>query len=250
MKRFLLMLQFFTRIPINKELDIKENDFAKGIIFFPIVGLIIGGFNVLVYLLFKSFSSGILPLIMVTLANVLITGALHIDGLADTCDGIFSARKKEKMLEIMKDSRIGTNGTIAIFFDLGLRIALMSYINPKQIVSVILLTSIISRMMLGVLSYISSKGKNKTGLGSLFIGKVILKDTIITIIVGVLLSCMFLGYGSLVIIVINFAFMYLYRNYIFSKISVMTGDTLGAANELSEILILIITIIIGRYGLL
>jgi adenosylcobinamide-GDP ribazoletransferase len=250
MKSFLLMLQFFTRIPINKELDIKENDFARGIIFFPVVGLIIGGFNVLVYLLFKSFSPSILPLIMVTLANVLITGALHIDGLADTCDGIFSARKKEKMLEIMKDSRIGTNGTLAIFFDLGLRIALLSYINPKHIISVILLTSIISRMMLGVLSYISGKGKNKTGLGSLFIGKVILKDTIITIIVGVLLSCVFLGYGALVIIVINFAFMYLYRNYIFSKISVMTGDTLGAANELSEILILIITIIIGRYGLL
>jgi adenosylcobinamide-GDP ribazoletransferase len=248
MKKFLLMIQFFTRIPINKEIDIKEDDFARAIVYFPVVGLIIAIVNVLTYLIFAKISSGILPIVMTVLANVLITGALHVDGLADACDGIFSARKKERMLEIMKDSRLGTNGAIAIFFDLILRVVLLSTVSETHIIKVILVTTIISKTMVAVLAFISPK--RETGLGSLFVGVVSKKDMLIILLICGISSFLILGQGAIVIIGLNIVLMIIFRNYILSKLGVITGDILGAANEISEITVLVIFTIMQRFLLL
>jgi adenosylcobinamide-GDP ribazoletransferase len=246
MKSFILTLQFLTRIPINTEVEIKEDTFAKGIAYFPIIGFIIGLINVGVYFGFSKLFDGTLPLILVTLVNILVTGALHLDGLADTCDGIFSARTKEKMLEIMKDSRLGTNGAVAILFDLALRIGIMNYLGNAYVIKVIIVTPIISRMMLSILIYISSKNGKGNGLGSLFVGKATVKSTLISIVVGGTLSFLILGYTSLIILGVSILFIFCYRNYIISKLGVITGDILGGANELSEILTMLIFVIIQR----
>ncbi|MGH4120321.1 adenosylcobinamide-GDP ribazoletransferase [Clostridium sp.] len=248
MKKFILMIQFFTRIPINMEIDIKDDDFAKGIVYFPIVGLVIAIVNVLTYLLFSKITTGLFPVVMVVLANVLITGALHVDGLADTCDGIYSARKKERMLEIMKDSRLGTNGAVAILFDLILRITLLSSVLDKNIVKVILITTIISKTMVAVLAYISPK--RESGLGSLFVGKVSIKNILITLLICVIPSFLILGHMALIIIGLNVLLMIIFRNYILKRLGIISGDILGAANEISEIFILVVFIIIQRFLLL
>ncbi|MBK5242888.1 adenosylcobinamide-GDP ribazoletransferase [Clostridium sp.] len=248
MKKFILMIQFFTRIPINMEIDIKDDDFAKGIVYFPIVGLLIAIVNVLTYLLFAKVSTGLLPVVMAVLANVLITGALHVDGLADTCDGIYSARKKERMLEIMKDSRLGTNGAVAILFDLILRITLLSSVSETNIIKVILITTIISKTMVAVLAYISPKRKN--GLGGLFVGKVSIKNILITLFICGMSSFLIFGYMALVIIGLNVVLMIIFRNYILKRLGVISGDILGAANEVSEIFILVVVIIMQRFLLL
>jgi adenosylcobinamide-GDP ribazoletransferase len=245
MKKFILMIQFFTRIPINMEIDIKDDDFAKGIVYFPIVGLVIAIFNVLTYLLFSKISTGLLPVVMTVLANVLITGALHVDGLADTCDGIYSARKKERMLEIMKDSRLGTNGAVAILFDLILRITLLSSISEINIIKVILITTIISKTTVAVLAYISPKREN--GLGGLFVGKVSIKNILITLFICGMSSFLIFGYMALIIIGLNVVLMIIFRNYILKRLGVISGDILGAANEVSEIFILVVVIIMQRF---
>lgn len=248
MRKLILMIQFFTRIPINMEIDIKEDDFSTAIVYFPIIGLIISIVNVLTYLLFSEISTGLLAVVMVVLVSVLITGAFHVDGLADTCDGIFSARKKDRMLEIMKDSRLGTNGAVAIFFDLMLRIALLSSLSETQIIKVILVTPIISKTMVAVLAYISPKREN--GLGGLFVGKVTKKNAIIALLICVISSFLISGYMALIIILLNVVLIIIYRNYILSKLGVITGDILGAANEISEIFVLFIFLIMQRYLLL
>jgi adenosylcobinamide-GDP ribazoletransferase len=248
MKKFILMIQFFTRIPINKEIDIKDDDFARAIVYFPVVGFVIAIVNVLTYLLFAKISSGLLPIVMTVLANVLITGALHVDGLADTCDGIFSARKKERMLEIMKDSRLGTNGAVAIFFDLILRIALLSTVSETHIIKVILVTTIISKTMVAVLAFISPK--RETGLGSLFVGVVSKKDMLIILLICGISCFLILGQGAIIIIGLNIGLIIIFRNYILSKLGVITGDILGAVNEISEITVLVIFTIMQRFLLL
>lgn len=248
MKKFILMIQFFTRIPINMEIDIKEDDFAKGIVYFPVVGLVIAIFNVLTYLLFSKISTGLLPIVMTVLANVLITGALHVDGLADTCDGIYSARKKERMLEIMKDSRLGTNGAVAILFDLILRITLLSSVSETNIIKVILLTTIISKTMVAILAYISPKREN--GLGSLFVGKVSIKNMLTTLFICGISTFLNFGYMAFIIIGLNIVLMIIFRNYILKRLGVISGDILGAANEVSEIFILVIFVVMQRFLLL
>ena len=252
MKGFVLMLQFLTRIPINIQIDVDDNSFKKAMVYFPLVGLVVGILNVLVFLVLSLVVSNFLSVIFVTLFNVCLTGAFHLDGLADTCDGIYSSRSKERMLEIMKDSSIGTNGGVAIFFDLTLRIALLNSISNSNynVVKAILIASVLSRTMLVLLSYISTYARNEGGLGNLFIGKITLKASIISLIIAAVIMLLVLGYKALFIFLPIVLMMVLYEKYIKSKIGGMTGDTLGAACEITEILVLFIFIILQSCGIL
>lgn len=246
MKRFILMIQFFSRIPINLELQVEEEDFSKGVVFVPLVGGIIGLICLIAYeVLIRLFNSYI-AIAFVTLINIMITGALHIDGLADTCDGIFSARKKDRMLEIMKDSRIGTNGAIAILFDVIFRILLLSSVQIQYLPQILIITPIVSRTILVVVMYTSSYAREGSGLGKLFIGSVTLKNTIIALFVGSLFVFITFGLKAFWLIVINLIIMLLLKRYISSKIGGMTGDTLGAINELSEIFVMLIFCVMER----
>ena len=118
-EQFIILIQFMTRIPIPLKISYSEKKLGKSIKFFPLVGLIIGLIlyfsNFLVTVYFKNiFYNKTIIAIFLTILEILIVGIIHIDGLADTFDGLFSYAKKEKMLEIMKDSRIGTNGTVVL----------------------------------------------------------------------------------------------------------------------------------------
>src|SRR6056297_1699046 len=114
-KSILLMITFFTRIPLKIQREFDDRDYKLGIIFLPVVGLIIGiGLGIL-----KSFTfiaSTYLVGLILTLFYISISGGIHLDGLGDTLDGLLSGREKEKQLEIMKDSRVGTFGVIGLVF--------------------------------------------------------------------------------------------------------------------------------------
>lgn len=114
MKTLCLMLSFFTRLPVPR-IEYTEERYVKGLCLIPFIGIIMG---LLLYAL--SFFHFILhPSVMSMIllgGYICITGGLHLDGLADTCDGIFSGRERDRMLEIMKDSRIGSFGVLAMLF--------------------------------------------------------------------------------------------------------------------------------------
>ena len=121
MKGFLLLLSFMTRIPMPK-IDYDEEKLGKSMKLFPLVGIVIGFillfFSIVFsYVLSNLSFSAFLPIIIlvVILTDLISTGALHLDGLADTFDGIFSYRSKHKMLEIMKDSRLGYSLFMSFF---------------------------------------------------------------------------------------------------------------------------------------
>lgn len=114
MKTFCLMLSFFTRLPVPR-IEYTEDRYVKGLPLLPLVGLVMG-----LFLYALSFFGLILhpPVTAMILLGgyIYLTGGLHLDGLADTCDGIFSGRERERMLEIMKDSRIGSFGVLSMLF--------------------------------------------------------------------------------------------------------------------------------------
>jgi adenosylcobinamide-GDP ribazoletransferase len=237
MKRFLYMLQFFTRIPVP--IQAQPEDFGSGIKYFPLVGLVIGGLNVLGYLLLSLVFHKILAVILLCLLNLLITGALHLDGLADTCDGIFSSRSREKMLEIMRDSRIGTNGVIAIFFDLILRIALLMQIQDALILKAILIMPVIGRTAMTFLIGSSPPARSGKGLGNLFLAKTHWIEIVIAAFTTLIITAFLLRYQALWVIGWNGLAIMIYRWLMMTKLGGMTGDTLGAGNELSEIVVLL-----------
>lgn len=250
MKNFILTLQFLTRIPINKEINVEEDSFAKGIVFFPLIGLIIGAFDLLAYFIGLQFSDGFFPIVCSLLANVMITGALHYDGLADTCDGIFSSRTRERMLEIMKDSRIGTNGAIAIVFDLLFRLAIMNSLKGNVLYGVLLLSPVAAKTSVIFLIHISSYARAEGGMGGLFIGKKLPIRAAIGMISGLVFIGAFFRFWGVAIFAVCLGIAILYRQFIYSKIHGMTGDTLGAANEVIELVFMLGAAILWRYGLL
>jgi adenosylcobinamide-GDP ribazoletransferase len=242
----ILAIQFLTRIPININIETKENSFAESVVWFPIAGLLIGAFNALVYWLFSMVLPGILPIVSTVLANVCITGALHVDGLADTCDGIFSARKKERMLEIMKDSRIGTNGALAIIFDVFIRVAILTSIPSGRIGWVVLTAPIASKSLLPFIMKLSVYARAEGGMGGLFLGKQNWSRTLIAFIIGMLITWTTLGFVGLAAFTGAMLAVLLFRSYIYSKIQGMTGDTVGASNEIAEAVFLLTAAIIWR----
>lgn len=247
MKRFILILQFLTRIPINVNLGFDE-DFHKSIVYFPLVGFVLG---VLLYLLglasmllFDPFITSII----ITLGSVLLTGGLHIDGLGDTFDAIYSNRDKEKMLEIMKDSRLGTNSLLAILFLILLKIGFIYSIINQELLWLIIFMPIVSRLGVINLMY-KTVSPRENGMGNLFIGKattgMFMTAIIYTVLLAVILpKLLFLSTNILIFkilssIIVIFIFNNLFKKHIYNKINGVTGDILGCSIELGEVIYLL-----------
>lgn len=247
MRIFILTLQFLTRIPVNKDLKATDEDFAKGVVFFPLVGLIVGAFNLLVLIAASKILGGVVPVIFSLLAGTVITGGFHVDGLADTCDGIFSSRTRDKMLDIMRDSRIGTIGTIAIVFDYMLRLSLLAMLSGKGLYVAILLSPVAAKTLVVVLMKTSTYARSGPGLGGLYLEKQTMVSTVLTAIFGLAIILGFSDIWGIAAFGVCAIVCFLYRSFIYSKLQGMTGDTLGAANEVLEIVfILIFAVLAGR----
>ncbi|HWQ30541.1 MAG TPA: adenosylcobinamide-GDP ribazoletransferase [Negativicutes bacterium] len=250
MRIFILTLQFLTRIPINVDMKANEEDFSKGVVYFPVVGLVIGSFSLLVLVLTSKLLGGIFPLVCCCLAGTAITGALHVDGLADTCDGIFSSRTRDRMLEIMRDSRIGTNGVIAIAFDYMLRISLLMLLFGKGLYLAVLLSPVVAKTLMVLLMKTSVYARSGPGLGKLYMEKQTTEATVIGLIVGLAIVAGFMGILGIVIFAVCVLLCLLYKSFIYSKLQGMTGDTLGAANELLEIAFILLAAVAAGRGLI
>ncbi len=127
-KLFWAMLSFITRLPVPRRwsqgLDFEH--YSRGIISFPLIGLLLGAISGLVFMVLQAWCGAPLAALFSVLVLVLMTGGFHLDGLADTCDGVFSARSRDRMLEIMRDSRLGTHGGLALIFVVLAKILVLS----------------------------------------------------------------------------------------------------------------------------
>jgi len=235
MKNLILMIQFFTRIPIKINVSTSNEDFSRGIAYFPFVGLVVGLFNYGIYYLVTSFDQGILGSIFWLISNIFITGAIHLDGLADTCDGLFSARDKQRMLEIMKDSRIGTNGVIAIILDLILRLGILYSLSYTAKAPAILLGPVVAKTLVLLLMGISKYARTEGGMGGLFYSHMSLQRLIVGIASGVFIVLFFGSWKAIAALIPSLIIILIFRKMVVDRIDGMTGDTLGAASEVSEI---------------
>lgn len=248
---FILAVQLLTRFPIKKEVAVKDETLTDGVIFWPVIGLITGAIQVAVYVLLEQLMPRPAAVVFTVLVQLLINGGFHLDGLCDTADGLFSARTRERMLEIMKDSRIGTNGVIAAVFDILLKIVLLNQLVHPIIP--ILLMPVAGKMIQGILIYQAIYAR-RDGLGHAYIGKINFRTLIISTAVGVVITGATLAFsGSLWLILIPFiclAAAFGFRRYIESRLGGMTGDTLGAGSEVIEILFLVLINIADTFMLI
>jgi adenosylcobinamide-GDP ribazoletransferase len=240
-KDFLLMIQFLTRFPVNLSLPCEKENFRRGALLFPLVGLIIGGVQWITYgLLIKVLPVNITA-IFVMLIGILVTGGLHIDGLGDTCDGFFAFKSKERIIEIMKDSRVGTYSCIAIIIDLLLRYTSFSNLLSINHALAIIAAPVVAKTVFVLMFYIGKQAK-ASGTGNLFIGNVGKKELLGVFVFGLIINSLLLGIvDALIITTIAVIITILFNKFCENKIGGLTGDTLGANNELVELFTLILT---------
>ncbi|WP_269713577.1 adenosylcobinamide-GDP ribazoletransferase [Caulobacter sp. NIBR2454] len=127
---FFCAVQFLTRLPTPKLSRFEPDWTTRSARWFPLVGQIVGGLSALVLLAAAHFWISWIAALLAVAAGVLITGAFHEDGLADTADGLGGGQTPERRLEIMKDSRVGTYGVIALVLVLGLKVAALASLAP------------------------------------------------------------------------------------------------------------------------
>ncbi|HOM01997.1 MAG TPA: adenosylcobinamide-GDP ribazoletransferase [Acetivibrio sp.] len=239
-KRAILMVGFLTRIPIPFEIDGTEEDYGKGLVFAPVVGLMIGGIiTALFYILKRFFPQGITSILLIA-AYIILTGGLHLDGLGDTFDGIFSNRSRERILEIMRDSRIGTNALLAVVCVIILDYALLSSISVSYLPRALLLFPAAGRIGSLIGAGISVYAREGEGLGKSFIDCCGVKEILQGSIIYFLLSLLVLGTKGLLLAALTVMTAFFTVRFFSKKVGGATGDILGAVCELNQTFFLIL----------
>lgn len=155
-----------------------------------------------------------------------------MDGLADSFDGLYSNRGKDRILEIMKDSRIGSNGALALITLILFKIALLTNLEDETRTIVLLLMPVISRFGIAFGSWISVYAREK-GMGQFFIGNVTGRQVLAALMVAMLPLLIYPH--SLIVLAAAVLFNFTYVKHVTRIIGGMTGDTLGAMIELTEL---------------
>lgn len=176
---------------------------------------------------------------MLTLA--LLTGGFHLDGLADTCDGVFSARRRERMLEIMRDSRTGTHGGLALIFVLLAKVLVVSELALRGTPMLAALTAAcVAGRGTAVLLMYRHRYAREEGLGNVFIGKVTGRQTCVTLGLAAILAAVLLpGMRGVAALVVTMVAIFILGQLLKRTLGGQTGDTLGAAIELGELIFLL-----------
>ncbi|MCX7903328.1 MAG: adenosylcobinamide-GDP ribazoletransferase [Caloramator sp.] len=235
-KAFILSLQFLTRLPLNFKVDFEESTIRKMTFFFPIVGLIIAIIINIPFMIIK-FNNDLAALLTLILW-VFVTGGLHIDGLSDTCDGFFSGRDRERILEIMKDSRVGTFGVIAVVLDILTKFILLKNLSRENTLICLILVLGWARLFAAFL-FTYGKSARRDGLGSLFTGKDRKGYFILSLILFGVLSAFLAGFRFFILFSVGFLNTFFLMKYSYKKIDGLTGDVYGASIELNEIILLL-----------
>jgi adenosylcobinamide-GDP ribazoletransferase len=263
----LAAFQFLTLLPIPARFEYTETICRRSVIFYPLVGAVIG-------LLLSLAGAGLVHIVPVLPAACLLlvgwvglTGGLHLDGLMDTADGILSHRPREQMLEIMKDSRVGAMGVIVCVLQLLLKFALLySLLSSGTWPSAslfLLVVPIWSRWFMAASIQGWPYARRESGMGSYYQG-VRRKHVYAGLVLGIVLTAVMIGFGSHILAgipnewpaligvtwpyiaafpLLTFCCGYGIAAYLAHKLGGLTGDTYGALNELLETVLLLAVIL-------
>ncbi len=225
---------FLTRIPCPAFVDHGPGALAKSTVYFPLVGLFIG---LLASGVFFTASAIWTPLIAATLTiafSIAITGAFHEDGLADSADGLGGGFTLERKLEIMRDSRIGTYGSVALILSILLRVTALAEIPTEYIIPALVIAHMAGRWS-SLPLIIFNQYLREDGTGKPFAESVGVVSFYTATLYSSIIVLLLLGLPAFNIIITIVLITISAHFYLRKKIGGITGDTLGAINQCIEI---------------
>jgi len=241
LEHFALCISFFSRIPLPPSLAAKishDIKLTEAITLFPIAGLVIA---IITAGLWYLASMALPPTLAAGLAigfSLLITGALHEDGLADCADGFGGTPDKDKALTIMRDSTIGTYGGAALVLSIGLRWAALANLAPIAGCLALLIAHSGSRAAMTIAMQFSVYARAE-GLGKLASGELPSAHFLITLLIAFAFALLFGLWQGAVAFAIALTLAWTFLKYAEHRIGGYTGDVLGAMQQIAEIAILI-----------
>ncbi len=246
MRDFITCLEFLTRIRFSNRTDWRDEDFSCSVPYFPLVGLVIGAFlgavnYGLVYLAVPDFTRATLLI----LAEIIITGGLMYDGFMDTSDGVFSARSRERMLEIMKDSHVGSNAVLAVIVLILLKVSAYLAVNPAELTVALIAMSVATRTFM-VIFIVNFPYARKTGIGHMFKMYARPRYTVIALLIGIAITAL-CGAKYLILMAVTFALVFGIAKFLQSQLGGLTGDTYGALTECGNVLYLLSLTVGGQF---
>jgi len=234
---FLNAIMFYTRIPVPKNLPYSDEILNSSTRYFPFIGWIIGGIGAVVFYGLQFVFPPELAILLSMLATIFVTGAFHEDGFADFCDGFGGGYTKEKILTIMKDSRIGTYGSIGLFGMLATKFMSLHAVDLDMIPLILLAGHSLSRLMPVLVIFTSEYARADLESKSKPIGqKGKTSDLLLAIFFGLALLAFVPLTFSAVIVAVLLITTVVFRNYIVGELGGYTGDCLGALQQISEVI--------------
>lgn len=242
MGKLAIALGFFSRFPVPSSFfdpNLEPDRLDKCAIWFPVSGLLISILPALIFLALAGLFPATVAAGLAIVAGVIATGALHEDGLSDCADGFGGARDPQKILEIMRDSRIGTYGAASLIFSIGLRWAALASLGPMPGAAALLIAHSAARggitTALAHSSYVRSSGAATTVEQGI-------DNNVWLMIMGIsiLISAIFGGWSGVAAASCGIAAAALVLVYCKRRLGGYTGDVLGAMEQTAEIVILVL----------
>jgi adenosylcobinamide-GDP ribazoletransferase len=232
-----LAVSFLTIIPVIDQRRASENAVAASFAWFPLVGFALGAALCVEDWILAHVFAQVIRSVLIVVSLTVVTGAVHLDGLADTADALGAGRDRERALDILRDSRVGTFGASAIFFDLTLKILALSTLAGHRRYAALIVAPMLARwamlfLVVSGLPYLRSSGSGSTLLGGGKGGWPARVVAVFTFVIAILI-------GGTIALVVAIATVFAMRLFYRRWLGGVTGDLIGACGELVEIAVLV-----------
>jgi adenosylcobinamide-GDP ribazoletransferase len=244
---FLTAVMLLTRIPVGRWCVHSPEAVAASVIYFPIVGALVGTAGALALGIAISELPGPVAVLLSMLTTVLLTGAYHEDGLADAADGLFGGTTPSRRLEIMKDSRIGNFGAIALWFNLSAKFLLLDSLLSKGLLitmSACVASHSLARASAVAMLHLQPHVGSDSSRSQPFCRRLTQAQLAGSLSPACLLALAFYHTAAVPIIAANALLIFLAARFFQNRLGGITGDCLGATVQISEITTL--TLLLGR----
>ncbi|GAB6262944.1 adenosylcobinamide-GDP ribazoletransferase [Photobacterium sp. R1] len=241
---FCLAVSFFSRLPIPASTPYSDERMNRAGRYFALVGLLLGTLCAAIYSVAAHWFPAQIAVFLVMVCSLMLTGAFHEDGLTDMADGIGGGMTTERRLTIMKDSRIGTYGAATLIMALLGKFIMLSYLATETgLVEVLIVAYTLSRAVAATLifdmRYVSESDTSKS---KPLANAQTVPELLCLIATGALVSLFFTPQSAIALLITAGLFRFAFKAWLNTRLGGFTGDCLGAAQQLMELLIYLILI--------
>jgi len=228
-------VMFLTRIPCPEWVGHDAEYLARSTPWFPVIGAAIGAWGAAFYLLgLAGWPGAVVAVLVSTIATVWLTGAFHEDALADACDGFGGGWSKEDILRIMKDSRVGSYGVAGLVLVMGLKVAALAALSPGDAVRGLIAAHALARWSSLPLIWWYPYVRESSATGKPFAASVTPARLAVGTVLALLIAGGALGIRAIPAAAVTVVVVVLAGRYFNRWIGGITGDCLGAANQVAE----------------